>query len=430
MNIEDAETVTPRTLINSKTISSRDRLLLRPRRAVAGRRPDEPALAAHARAAPLGPRTGRPEPQARRLRGARRAHLALRPHLPDRDAGRHEHRPDRVAGDLRRRRRVRLPHHAVPRRARTARSPTRSSTCAPTRRCDSIIAPADTERDDKSKLVERAHHGPRERRLPPRRRARRSSTSTSRRCRSSASPRALIPFLEHDDANRALMGSNMQRQAVPLLRTEPPVVGTGMEKRRRDATPAWSSRAAQGRRGRAYVDATRDPGRRRRLPRCASSSGLNERTCLNQKPDRRAEGDKVKKGQVIADGAATQARRARARPQRARRLHDLGRLQLRGRDPHLASASSSEDTFTSIHIEEFEVEIRETKLGREEFTRDIPNVSETRAPEPRRGRHRARSARASRRATSWSARSPRRARASSRPKRSCCTRSSAAPART
>ena len=111
-----------------------DRLLLRPRRAVAGRRPDQPAQPAHARAAPVGPRARRLEPQARRLRGARRAHLALRPHLPDRDAGRHQHRPDRVAVDLRRPRRVRLPDHAVPRGARTARSTASTSTCAPTRR--------------------------------------------------------------------------------------------------------------------------------------------------------------------------------------------------------------------------------------------------------------------------------------------------------
>ncbi len=89
--------MTPRTLDQPQEHLGGDRVLLRPRRAVAGRRPDEPAVAAHARAAPVGPRPGRPEPQARRLRGARRAHLALRPHLPDRDAGRHEHRPDLVA---------------------------------------------------------------------------------------------------------------------------------------------------------------------------------------------------------------------------------------------------------------------------------------------------------------------------------------------
>ena len=91
-----------------------DRVLLRPRRAVAGGRPDQPAVDAHARAAALGVGPGRFEPQAGRLRGPRRAHFALRPHLPDRDAGRHEHRPDLQPGDLRRRGRVRLPGHAVP----------------------------------------------------------------------------------------------------------------------------------------------------------------------------------------------------------------------------------------------------------------------------------------------------------------------------
>ena len=91
-----------------------DRILLRPRRAVAGGRPDQPAVDAHARAAAVGPGPRRFEPQAGRLRGPRRAHFALRPHLPDRNAGRHEHRPDLQPGDLRGRRRVRLPGHALP----------------------------------------------------------------------------------------------------------------------------------------------------------------------------------------------------------------------------------------------------------------------------------------------------------------------------
>ena len=89
--------MTPRTPDQPQEHLGGDRVLLRPRRAVAGRRPDQPAVAAHARAAAVGPRAGRPEPQAGRLRSARRAHLALRPHLPDRDAGRHEHRPDLAA---------------------------------------------------------------------------------------------------------------------------------------------------------------------------------------------------------------------------------------------------------------------------------------------------------------------------------------------
>ena len=181
----------------------------------------------------------------------------------------------------------------------------------------------------------------------------------------------LIPFLEHDDANRALMGSNMQRQAVPLLVTEPPIVGTGLE--REVAQHSGMLLRAKKRGTVSYVDAQRiEVGSDRYDLR--KFVGLNERTCQNQKPIIRV-GDKVEKGQVIADGAAT--------------LN--GELAL-GRNVLVAFMSwegfnfedaiiiSEElvhnDTFTSLHIEEFDVEIRETKLGREEFTRDIPNVSE------------------------------------------------------
>src|SRR4051794_14276656 len=183
---------------------------------------------------------------------------------------------------------------------------------------------------------------------------------------------ALIPFLEHDDANRALMGSNMQRQAVPLLRTDPPVVATGMEK------PVAQNSGMVIRAERAgvvtYVDSSRiliDNADEYPLRKFV---GLNERTCLNQKPIVR-KGQRVKKNQIIADGAATHQ----------------GELAL-GRNVLVAFQTFDgynfedaivisqrlvkEDIFTSIHIEEYDVEIRETKLGREEFTRDIPNVSE------------------------------------------------------
>ena len=181
----------------------------------------------------------------------------------------------------------------------------------------------------------------------------------------------LIPFLEHDDANRALMGSNMQRQAVPLLVTEPPIVATGME---RDVARNSSMIIRAKRAGKVkYVDANRiEIGDDVYVLR--KFVGLNERTCQNQKPIVRP-GDKVEKGQVIADGAATfQGELA------------LGRNVLVGfmswegynfEDAIIISEDLvKDDTYTSIHIEEFDVEIRETKLGREEFTRDIPNVSE------------------------------------------------------
>jgi DNA-directed RNA polymerase subunit beta len=193
---------------------------------------------------------------------------------------------------------------------------------------------------------------------------------------------ALIPFLENDDANRALMGSNMQRQAVPLIRAEAPLVGTGME----SVVARDSGVAIQARRGGVVdqVDATRivirstddnDP----------SSSGVdiynllkfqrsNQNTCINQRPLVQM-GDVLQKGDIIADGPST----------------ELGELAL-GRNVLVAfmpwlgynfedsilisERIVSEDVFTSIHIEEFEVMARDTKLGPEEITRDIPNVGE------------------------------------------------------
>jgi DNA-directed RNA polymerase subunit beta len=181
----------------------------------------------------------------------------------------------------------------------------------------------------------------------------------------------LIPFLEHDDANRALMGSNMQRQAVPLLVTEPPIVATGMEKdvARNSSMVVRAKRAGKV----TYVDANRiEVGSD--VYYLKKFQGLNERTCLNQKPIIRL-GDKVEKGQVLADGAATfQGELALGRNLL------VGFMSFDGYNYEDAIIISEElvqsDALTSIHIEEFDVEIRETKLGREEFTRDIPNVSE------------------------------------------------------
>ncbi|MBY0526712.1 MAG: DNA-directed RNA polymerase subunit beta [Gemmataceae bacterium] len=180
----------------------------------------------------------------------------------------------------------------------------------------------------------------------------------------------LIPFLEHDDANRALMGSNMQRQAVPLLITEPALVSTGLE---RDVASNSGMVVRAEKAGTiTYVDAERIKVDEREYV-LRKFVGLNERTCLNQKPLVKM-GQKVKKGQIIADGAATHQ----------------GELSL-GRNVLVAFMAwdgynfedaiiiserlVKNDTYTSIHIEEFEIEIRETKLGKEEFTRDIPNVS-------------------------------------------------------
>ena len=183
---------------------------------------------------------------------------------------------------------------------------------------------------------------------------------------------ALIPFLEHDDANRALMGSNMQRQAVPLIRTDAPWVATGLEKE----IPKYSGMVIRAKNGGTVtdVDATRiviDNADEYELRKFV---GLNERTCQNQKPIVKL-GQKVKKHQIIADGAGT-----------AQGELALGRNVLVAFNTFdgynfedaivISERLVKEDVFTSIHIEEFDVEIRETKLGREEFTRDIPNVSE------------------------------------------------------
>jgi DNA-directed RNA polymerase subunit beta len=186
---------------------------------------------------------------------------------------------------------------------------------------------------------------------------------------------SLIPFLEHNDANRALMGSNMQRQAVPLLKPEPPIVATGMEK------PVAQNSGMVVRAQRSgtvqFVDADRiiiESGGEESIYELRKFVGLNERTCLNQKPIVR-EGQSVRRGEIIADGAATKNGEL-----------SLGRNVLVGfmcwdgynfEDAIILSEKLvKDDYYTSIHVEAFEVEIRETKLGREEFTRDIPNVSE------------------------------------------------------
>ncbi len=183
---------------------------------------------------------------------------------------------------------------------------------------------------------------------------------------------SLIPFLEHDDANRALMGSNMQRQAVPLLRTEPPLVGTGMER----VVGQNSSMVVHANTGGTVtsVDATRIVINHTDEYELEKFIGLNERTCLNQKPTVKL-GEKVKAGQVIADGGGT-----------ADGVLALGKNILVGfvsfdgfnfEDAIIVSERlCKDDSFTSIHIDEFTAEVRETRLGKEEFTRDIPNVSE------------------------------------------------------
>jgi len=193
---------------------------------------------------------------------------------------------------------------------------------------------------------------------------------------------SLIPFLENDDANRALMGSNMQRQAVPLLQAEAPFVGTGIE----EVVARDSGAAIMAKRGGVIdqVDATRIVVRATEdlelgdagvdIYRLRKFQRSNQNTCINQRPLVKV-GDTVRKGEVVADGPST----------------DMGELAL-GKNVIVAfmpwngynyedsilisERITRDDVFTSIHIEEFEVAARDTKLGPEEITRDIPNVGE------------------------------------------------------
>ena len=193
---------------------------------------------------------------------------------------------------------------------------------------------------------------------------------------------ALIPFLENDDANRALMGSNMQRQAVPLIKTDAPLVGTGMEEVvARDSGAAIVCRrkgiVEEVEAARIVIKADDEPGSTEPgvdIYNLIKFSRSNQNTCINQRPLVRA-GDRVAKGDIIADGPST----------------EWGELAL-GRNVLVAfmpwngynfedSILISErlvrdDVFTSIHIEEFELMARDTKLGAEEITRDMPNVGE------------------------------------------------------
>ena len=198
---------------------------------------------------------------------------------------------------------------------------------------------------------------------------------------------SMIPFLEHDDANRALMGCNMQRQAVPLLKAEAPYVGTGMEgKVARDSAVLVLARRAGTVVSVSGDRIVVDPGGKKlTLDDYSDYEGMdeytllkfkrsNQDTCINQKPLVRV-GDHVKAGQVLADGPATQNGELA-----------LGMNVLVAFMPWLgynfedaivvSEAFLKEDKFTSIHIEEFECQVRDTKAGMEEITREIPNVGE------------------------------------------------------
>ena len=197
---------------------------------------------------------------------------------------------------------------------------------------------------------------------------------------------SLIPFLEHDDANRALMGSNMMRQAVPLLRPESPIVGTGLE--RRVATDSRILINAEGAGVVEYVDANKitikyDRTDQEKLVSFDSDEKsydlikfrkTNQGTCINLKPIV-SSGDRVEKGQVLCEGYATQKGELALG-----RNMKVAFMPWKGYNFEDAIVISEkvvrEDIFTSIHIDEYSLDVRDTKLGTEELTNDIPNVSE------------------------------------------------------
>ena len=197
---------------------------------------------------------------------------------------------------------------------------------------------------------------------------------------------SLIPFLEHDDANRALMGSNMMRQAVPLLRTDSPIVGTGLE--RQVATDSRVLINAEGEGEVEYVDANKivikydrtDEARMVSFDDDSKSYNLikfrktNQGSCINLKPIVSV-GDRVTKGQVLCQGYATEEGELALG-----RNMKVAFMPWKGYNFEDAIVISEkvvrDDIFTSIHIDEYSLEVRDTKLGNEELTNDIPNVSE------------------------------------------------------
>lgn len=187
---------------------------------------------------------------------------------------------------------------------------------------------------------------------------------------------AMIPFLENDDANRALMGANMQRQAVPLIRTDSPIIGTGMEHKAAIDSGVLAIAEQDGIAEKVTADEIiiKSEDGKKHSYKLTKFSRSNQGTCINQRPIIN-KGDIIKKGDVLADGPST----------------DHGELAL-GQNPLigfmtwegynyedailLSERLVKEDIYTSVHIEEYEVEARDTKVGPEEITRDIPNVSE------------------------------------------------------
>ena len=270
----EADNLMPHDLINSQADLGRDPRILRFVAAVAVHGPDQPAVGNHAQAPRLRTGPGRPDARARRLRGARRAPDPLRPRLPDRNAGRPEHRPDQLAGAVRAPERIRLPGNAVPQGRRIGKVTDEIDYLSAIEEGRYIIAQANAAIDETGTLVDEL--------VSAREAGETILVSPERIQYMDVAPAqivsvaaSLIPFLEHDDANRALMGANMQRQAVPCLRPEKALVGTGIER----TVAVDSGTTVQALRGGVvdYVDAGRVVIRvqRRRSARPAKSASTS-----------------------------------------------------------------------------------------------------------------------------------------------------------
>ena len=409
MNLENPETVSPRNLINSKTFSSAIEYFFGRGELSAGRRPDEPAVASSRTSAGC-----RPSARAASTASARASTCATC--------------TCRTTVACARSRRPKAPNIGLIsslaiysklddygflttpyRRVKKGKLTDRSSSCGPTRSSASSMAPADRRSVRERRDPRGPRVGPQGRRQRTRSRRRRSTTSTSRRKQIIGVSAALIPFLEHDDANRALMGSNMQRQAVPLLISEPPVVGHRHgAPGRRELQPcrcAPRRRAPSSTSMRSQHDQIDEE-----TYKLTKFRGLNERTCQTHKPVV-VEGEQVEAGQLLADGAATSLGELALGKNLTGRLHALGRFQLRGRDPRLR---------TPRQVRHLHLDPHRGVRGRD--PRDQARQGGVHARHPERGREgprpastspgSSRSAPSSRPGTSWSARSHRSRRAS------------------
>ena len=377
MTTQDVEAITPQTLINIRPVvaaikeffgTSQLSQFMDQTNPLAG-------LTHKRRLSALG--AWWPLTRARRVRSARRSPVPLRPHVSDRDALKARtlalsaHWPPTVASTPSVS--LRLPYRKVVNGKVSRR---RSTTSPPTRRTVHVIAQANTPLKDTGAMSE-------DRVLVRIKGGEVEYVKPNDVDYMDVSPRqlwsvatAMIPFLEHDDANRALMGSNMQRQAVPLLRAEAPLVGTGMEFRAAYdagdmvlATKAGAVTEVSA----ELITVAEDDGEYTTYA-LDKFTRSNQGTSINQRPIV-TEGQRVEVGQVLADGPST----------------DQGELAL-GKNLLVAFMSweghnyedaiilsqrlVQDDVLSSIHIEEQEIDARDTKLGPEEITRDIPNVSE------------------------------------------------------